>query len=142
MGLRLPLLWDLTLRQWVLGSGSIVSHKNGSLKTIQFFSSLYFCKHGNDATGLYSEGIKSNLWGHLPCQALIRLCRRVMGWFLEMIPFRSLSNQVHVCPVETFESLQITFPSLQETRGHLTQHLFASNAGLIILSRNTALYNF
>jgi len=58
-----------------------------------------------------------------------------MGWFLEMVPFRSLSNEVHVCPVvETFDSLQITFPSLQETRGHLSQNLLRPEAGLIILT--------
>lgn len=66
-----------------------------------------------------------------------------MGWFLEVVSFGFLMKEVHVCPVvETFESLQITFPSLQETRGHLTQILLKPEAGLIILSRNTALYNF
>jgi hypothetical protein len=45
-------------------------------------------------------------------------------------------KEVYVCPlVETFESLQITFPSLQETRDHLTQKLLKPEAGLIILNK-------
>ena len=52
-----------------------------------------------------------------------------------MVPFRSLSNQVHVCPVvEAFESLQVTFPSLQETRGHLALNVLNPETGLIMLS--------
>jgi hypothetical protein len=66
-----------------------------------------------------------------------------MQWFLEMVPFRSPSNQIRVCPVvQTFVSLQITFPSLQRTCGHLAQNLLKPEAGLIILSGDTALHNF
>jgi hypothetical protein len=65
-----------------------------------------------------------------------------MGWFLETVPSRSLSNKVHVYSVvETLESLQITFPSLQETRAHWTQKRLKPEAGLIILSGNKALRN-
>ena len=107
---------------------------------IVFNSLCIFVKMAAYATGLYSECVKSNLWGQLPCRALIRLCRTVMGWFLETVPSGSLSNQVHVHPVvETSEPLHIAFPSMQATRSNLTPNLLKPEAGLIILSGNTAL---
>ena len=50
-------------------------------------------------------------------------------------PFRITS---HVYPVvETCESVQVTFQSLQETCGHLTLNLLKAEAGIIMLSENT-----